>query len=266
MSRTVFLFFLLSVSPLGIVSLQCYTCDTPFTLNYTVTSDTVPSFTNCRLINGTQCTLSVIWLQKPAQSFIRLGYRTVPLTNDTLHYYILAMAQMEVIHDKEIPLVAHDLQFGCISWDKCNDEMSLKRILHSLVIKDKFAEEFSSLIQVHSFNKELAATCYEFNNSTDDCSPTNLDVCQRCQIFIDKWSSSSQQICATCPHDFVGINWLIRESIFLLNNRTQLIDRAQLKCQLKRCNSIYNANQIYKASSITFNFGEFFKNSSDDVN
>jgi len=176
------------------------------------------------------------------------------------------MAEMQVVHDKEIPLVAHDLQFGCISWDKCNDEMSLKRILHSLVIKDKFAEEFSSLIQVHPFNKELAATCYEFNNSTDDCSPTNLDVCQRCQIFIDKWSSSSQQICATCPHDFVGINWLIRESIFLLKNRTQLIDRAQLKCQLKGCNSIYNANQIYKASNITFTFHEFFKNSLDEVN
>ncbi|CAF1295428.1 unnamed protein product [Rotaria sordida] len=245
MFHTMYLFLLLSILPTLIASLQCYTCEAPFVLNYTVTSDTVPSFDNCQLINATQCTISVLWIPNLTRSVITLGYITIPLTNDTLHDYILAMAQMELALDKETPLVGHDLQFGCISWDKCNDQMTLKQILHSLVIEDKFAEELSSLIKVvQPFNNDSAAACYAYSNTTDDCSPTSLNTCQRCQIFVDQWSSSSKEICATCPTDFIGMNWVVRESVFVLNNRTQLIDRVQLNCQLKGCNSIYNAKII----------------------
>ena len=47
MSHVVLLFALLSALPLLTTSLQCYTCDSSITVNYTVTSDTVPKFTGC---------------------------------------------------------------------------------------------------------------------------------------------------------------------------------------------------------------------------
>jgi hypothetical protein len=144
--------------------------------------------------------------------------------------------------------------------------MNLKRILHSLTIENHFFEELYSLVQVvKPFTNESAAACYEYVNTTDDCQRTSLDACQRCQITIEKWSPASKEICATCPKDFRNQNWVGRDSVFLLNNRTQLIDEVQLICQLPGCNSIHNGNEIYRASNTTFDFGEFFKNSSHNI-
>ncbi len=53
--------------------------------------------------------------------------------------------------------------------------------------------------------------------------------------------------------------------IFLLNNRTQLVDHVQLDCQLTGCNSFDNVNRIYKASKITFDFDEYFKNEFGEI-
>jgi hypothetical protein len=144
--------------------------------------------------------------------------------------------------------------------DKCNDEMSLKRILRSMVIEDRFRQELLPLIQVvYPFDPKPAA-CFAFNNATDNCPPINLDDCQRCQISVNKVLSSSQEICATCHRNSVNINVIMHSTTFLLNDRTQFSDHVQLDCQLKGCNSIANANQIYKASNITFDFGRFFQN------
>jgi len=42
--------------PVVINALQCYDCDQQITLNYTLTSDTVPSIsTKCQLIDSDQC-------------------------------------------------------------------------------------------------------------------------------------------------------------------------------------------------------------------
>ncbi len=135
-----------------------------------------------------------------------------------------------------------------------------------MVIEDNFLQEFSPLMKVvQPFTNESAAACYAYINMTDDCSRTSLDTCQNYQINIDKGSSPSKGICATCPRGFIHQNSVLRESVFVLNNRTQLIDRVELKCQLPACNSIYNGNEIYRASNITFDFDEFFKNSSIDI-
>lgn len=97
-------------------------------------------------------------------------------------------------------------------------------------------------------------------NTTDDCSPPSLDTtCQRCQITIHTWSSSNKNICTTCPKDYIHQNWIVREAMFVLNNRTRLVDHVQLLCQLRRCNSLQNGDEIYRASKITFDFDEFHK-------
>jgi hypothetical protein len=85
-----------------------------------------------------------------------------------------------------------------VCWDKYNDEVTLKQILRSLVIEEKFAQELIPLLQIVSPFDPLTAACYEFNNSTEDCPSTNLNTCQRCHISIDKQPPPSQQICATC--------------------------------------------------------------------
>jgi hypothetical protein len=167
------------------------------------------------------------------------------------------MAFMAVAHDQETPQVIHSFQYFCTSWDKCNNETNLKQILRSLVIEEKFAQELIPLIHVVSpFNPQSAA-CIEFNNYTNYCPPTDLSTCPRCQILADKWSSSSQDFCATCPSLSLSSNVVLRSTTFMLNNRTQLADKALLDCQLKGCNSIDNVNRIYKASKITFNFDTY---------
>lgn len=115
MSHVVFLFVLLSALPLLTTSLQCYTGDGPFTLNYTVTSDTVPKFTNCRLVNATKCIITVFWLQKPVRTIIKLNYMTTPIMNDTLRDSIFVIALLTLSPDDKTPLVSRDLDFGCVS-------------------------------------------------------------------------------------------------------------------------------------------------------
>jgi len=49
-------FSLFLTMPVVINALQCYDCDQQITLNYTLTSDTVPSIsTKCQLIDSDQC-------------------------------------------------------------------------------------------------------------------------------------------------------------------------------------------------------------------
>jgi hypothetical protein len=75
-------------------------------------------------------------------------------------------------------------------------------------------------------------------------------------------ASSGLQSCASCPRYSSKGNLVMRTITFELNSRTQLADHAQLDCQLHGCNSLENVNRIYRASKITFDFEEFFKNSS----
>jgi hypothetical protein len=213
------------------------------------------------LVTATKCIITVFWLPKPVRTIIKLNYITTPITNDALDDSILALASLTLSPDDKTPLVSHDLDVGCLSWEKCNDEMSLKRILQSLKIEDKFIPEFVPLMDVvQPFTNKSAAACYEYTNTTHDCSKTSLDTCQRCQISIDKWSPPAKEVCATCPSSSAGWNMVVRESLFILNNRTRLIDRAQIICQLPGCNSVNNGNEVFRASNISFDFGEFFKN------
>jgi hypothetical protein len=230
-----------------------------------VTTDTVPSFSECRLVNATQCTITVAWDLNINTTAIIVEGQNGPSTKNASEDFTTPMVFMETAHDKEIPILIHSLFFICMSGNKCNDEMSLKRILHSLVIEEKFVQELSSLIKVVSPFNAKSAACFEFNNSTGNCPPNDLENCQRCDISADKWFSSGEEFCATCPHFSSNSNLIMYTTTFILNNRIQLANHALLDCQLKGCNSINNINRIYKASKITFDFGEFFKNSSNDI-
>jgi hypothetical protein len=227
-----------------------------------VTSDRVPSFSDCQVVNSTQCSFSVTWNLNNSTSTIVVDGRGALSTNDAAEDMITAMVFMDIGPDKETPLLAHEFFYACTSSDKCNDETGLKRVLRSLVIEDRFRQELSSLIKIVSPFDAKSAACFDFNNFTGYCPPKDLNICQRCQISVDELLSPSQGVCATCPQYSINTNMVTHSTTIMLNSRTQLSDHVQLNCQLRGCNSIENVNQIYKTSKIRFDFNEFFKNSS----
>ncbi len=259
------LLFVLSIAPISVSAISCYSCKHPITVNYTVTSDRIPSFSECQLVdNATQCSVSVTWkLGADTTSAIVVESQRAVSTNAVLQDMVIGIAFMDMGPDEETPLLAHNAFYSCMTSDKCNDEMGLKKILRSLVIEDTLRQELSSLIQVVSPFNPRSAACFEFNNATGYCPPKDLTNCQRCQISIDQLLSPKQEACATCPQFTINTNMVMHSRTFLLNNRTQIADHVQLDCQVTGCNSIDNINRVYKASKITFDFGEFFKNSSE---
>ncbi|CAF4735173.1 unnamed protein product [Rotaria sp. Silwood1] len=214
----------LSTSSISVSSLQCYSCKHFFVVNYLVTSDTVPSFSDCPLINATRCAIIVTWDLNNNDTVLLINNENVLSTKDTLEDSIAVMAYMERVPDQEIPIVVHYLQFVCMSSEKCNSELKL-----------------TSLIQTVSPFVPQSAACRELNNFTIECPPTDLDACERCQILVDKWPSASVELCATCPRTTPNGNLIARSTIFVLNNRTQLADHVQLDCQLKGY-SVYEVN------------------------
>jgi len=257
---SVVLLLLFSASSVIISSLQCYSCRQLITVNYLVTTDTVPSFSDCELVNATQCSITVTWDESINITVIAIDTHNASSMQNVAEDSVVLMALMEAGPYGGTPFFAHNLVFTCITSDKCNDQMNLKQILRSVVIEDRFRQELLPLIQVVDSFDPKSAACFTFNNATDNCPPVDLDDCQRCQISIDKVLSSSQEVCATCHRNSVNVNAVIHSKTFLLNNRTQFSDHVQLDCQLKGCNSIPNLNQIYKASNITFDFARFFEN------
>jgi hypothetical protein len=225
-----------------------------------VTSDTVPSFSDCQLIDATQCSITVTWDENINITIIAVGAQNSSSMQNVSQDTLIPTALVEAGPYGGPPFFAHNLIFSCMSTDQCNNESNLKKILSSLVIEDKFREELLPLIQVvYPFNPKPAA-CFNFTNATSYCPPVDLDNCQRCEISIDQLYLTDGEVCATCHRNSVNVNTVIHSVTFLLNNRTQLNDHVQLDCQLKGCNSLANIHKIYNASNITFDFGKFFEN------
>ncbi len=255
----IILLLLLSALPVLVSSIYCYSCPQLLVLNYPVTSETVPSFSDCQLINATQCLITVIWNENMNITAIDVDSRNSSSKINVAEDIITPMTLMEIGPDEETPLLAHSLFFSCMSSDKCNDEMSLRKILRSLVIEDQFRQELYPLIKIVSSFDAKSAACFNFTNTTTYCPPTDLNICRRCQISVDELLSFHEEICATCPQSRDNANAVLHSKTFLLNNQTQLADHVQLDCQLNGCNSIENINRVYTASKITFDFGEFMK-------
>lgn len=59
-----------------------------------------------------------------------------PLANGTLHDYVLAMALLTHTPDGKSALASHDLEFECVSWDKCNDEIKFNfpNAIHCIMV------------------------------------------------------------------------------------------------------------------------------------
>jgi hypothetical protein len=228
-------------------------------VNYLVTSDTVPEFSQCAAITATRCLLTVNWDENNNRTAIVVSTIHEPTPQNMSKDLVTGMVFMEAMHGEGNLVLSHALAYSCLSSDQCNNQNALKQILRSLTIEDQFRQELSPLIKIVSPFDPKAAACFDFNNFTSNCPPEDLNTCQRCQTAISKFSTSIDEVCATCPRDSPNANVVVRSTVFSLNDRIRFADHVQLDCQLKGCNSMVNTNQIYKASTIKFDFATFFE-------
>ena len=251
------LFLILSTAPVLVSSISCYSCKDVITVNYTVTIDHIPSFSDCQVVDATQCSVSITWnIHNDTTAIVVKSSQTLATTSDPQNM-VMATAFMDIGPDKVTPLLAHNGYFSCTNGDKCNDESALKRFLRSLVIKDTLREDLASLIRIVSPFNPQSAGCVSLNNATGYCPPKDLNNCQRCQISVDQLLTPNHDVCATCPQYSINTNVVTHTTTFLLNTRSQFSDHAQINCQSMGCNSIANINRVYQASKITFDFGTF---------
>ncbi len=94
MFHVAFAFFFSATWPLVVASFQCYDCPNRFVLNYIVTSDTLRSFAQCKLTTAIQCSIIVAWYRNTPETVVIVDHYSNPVTNDSLHDFILAVAQL----------------------------------------------------------------------------------------------------------------------------------------------------------------------------
>jgi hypothetical protein len=111
MLYTVILLLSLLASSTLVSSLQCYSCEGGFILNYTVTNNTVPSFSKCKVINGGICWFTVLWDRNTNQSSILVDNIDARSTNYDVEHIIMASADMYVTKQHEIPQVNHSFSY-----------------------------------------------------------------------------------------------------------------------------------------------------------
>ena len=253
-------FLLLLISPSFVLSLKCYNSKEGFVLNYTMTSDTVPPFSSqCELVDALACYVWIRW--NPLTNTTLLDIRAFSsfdgstASQDTLTITVL----MHRNADETSLSLAHNLNYYCDSTDACNNEDHVKRLLRSLVIHEEFQKELTPLIQIVSPFDPEATACLDFSNTTAACPSSDLKTCQRCEIVVNKPSTSIEHVCARCPQNSEPENMIARLKVFHLSDPTQNFDNAILACQLKTCNTVANIDRIYQTSQITFDSNTFSK-------
>ncbi|CAF4234633.1 unnamed protein product, partial [Adineta steineri] len=156
------LLLLFSTSSIFVSSLQCLSCKQDIVVNYIVTSETVPSFSGCEVVEGRRCYIRVFWDKNVNSTqltingfFFASKKNTVDLTGD-----VSAAIITRVLPDQESPILENVVIWSCHTGDKCNDENSLKQILRSLVIEDQFRKEISPILKVVSPFDAKSAECF----------------------------------------------------------------------------------------------------------
>merc|ERR1712110_386431 len=152
---------------------------------------------------------------------------------------------------------AQEVNYECASSNGCNGQAGLQKVLGALTIEDQFQQQLAPLLQIITPFNPREADCAYIHNTTFRCPAPSTRNCHRCIIEVGKQQTSNEYVCATCEEDRIRTNFIERLANFVVNNRTDNFDVAALGCQLKGCNSIENANLVFKASTISFNGEEY---------
>jgi hypothetical protein len=260
MFATIALLFLSTV-PILISSLQCNVCREGIQLNYTMTNTTVPPIpSNCDVINAELCWASIFWELDFNRTYLEFHARPRMAINAPSRDMVSVRIVKGMGRNNQTLLSDREVNYECDSSDKCNGQAALQKLLSSLSVEDQFQQEIAPLLKIISPFDARAADCLYFHNTTYHCPPPDLRRCRRCIVEAAQPVSLAEYVCATCELDESRDNYVERLKTFVLNNRTADIDVAILGCQLKGCNTVNNANIVYKASKITFNSDQYFKN------
>jgi len=259
MFATIALLFL-STAPLLISSLQCNVCREGIRLDYIMTNATVPPLpSDCTVVNASHCWASIFWELDFNRTFLEFHARPQMTINAPSRDMVSVRIVKAMERNNQTLASGREVNYECDSSDKCNGQAGLQKLLTALTVDDQFQQEIAPLLKIVSPFDPRAADCLFFHNTTFRCPPPDLRRCHRCTIEEDQETSPREHVCATCEVNESRDNFVERFKTFVLSNRTEDIDVAVLGCQLKGCNSINNANIVYKASKITFNSDEFFK-------
>jgi hypothetical protein len=218
-----------------------------------MTIDNLPSPTgpDCQIITAeTGCFTRIEWYNEFSQ--VLYG------TNPGFPYDIVnVQTRRSVGILSDVYFTVKYIAFVCGSSNStpCNTVENLKRsIISTTLPATEKVKQFDPLIvPTKAFHSSL---CFEFTNMTDDCPPSDLLNCQQCLIAVEY--SQTSNICAACPDNEATTNFLIYDTTFFINNRTQY-QEISLACQTNNaCNSIKNIEEIRKTLMSKFDFDKFF--------
>lgn len=257
---------LFSTAPVLISSLQCNVCRDGIRLNYIMTSTTVPPLpSDCTVITAQACWVSIFWELDFNRTFLQFHGRRGKSANAPSRDTVSVRIIRDMERDNQTLSSAREVTYECDSSDKCNGQAGIQKILASLSVKDQFQEEIAPLLKlIYPFDARTA-DCLYFHNTTFRCPPPDLRRCRRCSIEVGQQVSAGEHVCATCIEDEARDNFVERFKTFVLSNQTQSFDGAALGCQLNGCNTVDNANLVYKSSQITFNSELYFRKQSGNT-
>ncbi|CAF3887840.1 unnamed protein product [Rotaria sp. Silwood1] len=251
----------LSIGPVLISSLKCNVCREGIRLNYTMTNTTVPPLpSDCTVISASHCWVSIVWELDFNRTFLEFHGRSGVAINAPSRDIVSVRILKGMERNNETLSSGRQVHYECDSSDQCNGQAGIQKLLSSLTVEDQFQQEIAPLLKIVSPFDARAADCLYFHNTTFRCPPPDLRRCHRCTVDVAQQTSLIEHVCATCEVNEFRDNFVERFKTFVLSNRTEDFDIATLGCQLKGCNSVNNADLVYKASKITFNSDEYFKN------
>jgi len=256
MMYTIIAILFLSSAPVLVSSVQCHVCRQGVRVNYTVTSTTVPPLpADCSTIEAPRCASSIFWELDFNVTYLEFGPRPGGPRNAVAVTITKGMER-----NNQTLASRREVDYECSATDGCNGPASLKKVLSSLSVEDQFQQEIAPLLKrIEPFDPR-AAECVYLHNTTFRCPPPDLRRCRRCVVEAGVEASMHEGVCATCEADESRDNFVERFKVFVLSNQTENFDAGAIGCQLKGCNTANNADLVFKASKITFNSDEFFKN------
>lgn len=237
--------------------ISCYDClGGTKKFNYIINADNIPTeLYDCAVSDKkTECVIAVQWYLFSNQtevSFVVDARKRGVAPSD--HTVTIDMAFGKDGLDDQ---VQHSLYYFC-SEDKCNGASQLKRLLQSLTLKDQLMDLKALLQPSAQFDGNW---CLLFANQTaEPCEiPTTVDPtnCKQCSTQYTT-ESGVETLCAGCYTDAVKTEFLAREILFNLTDRT-LIENRKINCRSEQqCNSVHTGDLIRQKSTIEFDFARF---------
>jgi hypothetical protein len=176
--KIAFLLLLLSSSSCLVGALECYK-SYQHILNYTVTSATLPSFNESEIVSNDECWVEIVWYENPSFSVLILYGKGTSARDDFGRDELFVDIQLFLEPFQTTIESEHSLKYRCASANLCNNEVTMKNLLNSLVLEERFTKEFYTLIQAEKFDNKTAATCFRFTIIPSTCEMPDLESCTR---------------------------------------------------------------------------------------